>query len=67
VGTAFFDAGDRAFAQGVFAAQAEAVGVVRAVSPDGKVEHVLLDAGAFDEDVIVLPERGAEFGGDKLY
>src|ERR1017187_7691289 len=66
-GAVFFDAGDGAFPQGVFAAQAKAVGIVRAVSPDREMESVLLDARAFDEGVIILPERGTQFGSDKLY
>ena len=51
----FLDAREGAFDQVIFAAVAEAVRVVLAVSPDGEVQGVLFDSGAFDEDVVVVP------------
>ena len=49
------DAGEGTFDQVIFAAVAEAVRVVLAVSPDGELQGVLFDSGALDEDVVVVP------------
>lgn len=54
------------FAHFVGATPLEALGVVGTVSPDAEVHGFCFHARCLDEDVIVFPERGAEFYWNNL-